>query len=79
MKVGVIVPAYNEEKNIPSLVRNLRTLSAGGQDIVEEVVIIDDGSTDDTRREAEGYLSSGKQGKRGRFENRFSVCSPERI
>lgn len=53
MKVGVIVPAYNEEKNIPSLVKNLRTLSVGGQDIVEEVVIIDDGSTDDTRREAE--------------------------
>ena len=50
MKVGVIVPAYNEEKNISSLVKNLRTLS---QDIVEEIVIIDDGSTDDTRREAE--------------------------
>ncbi len=53
MKVGVIVPVYNEEKTISYLVRNLLTLSAGGQGIVEEIIIIDDGSTDNTRREAE--------------------------
>ena len=53
MKVGVLIPAYNEGGAIFSLVRGLLTLPVGGQDPVEEVVIIDDGSTDNTRREAE--------------------------
>ena len=53
MKVGVIIPVYNEEETISSLVRNLLALSAGGQSLVEEVVVIDDGSTDGTRGEAE--------------------------
>lgn len=53
MKVGVLIPAYNEEGTIFSLVKGLLALSAGRQGLVEEVVIIDDGSTDNTRREAE--------------------------
>ncbi len=48
----MIIPTCNEDKTISSLVENLLTLSAGGQSLVEEVVIIDDGSTDNTRREA---------------------------
>ncbi|NOX96887.1 MAG: glycosyltransferase family 2 protein [Nitrospirae bacterium] len=52
LKAGVIIPIYNEEKTIFSLVKNLLTLSAGGQGVVEEVVIIDDGSTDNTCKEA---------------------------
>ncbi len=45
MKVGVIIPAFNEAKTIPCLIEHLLPL-------VNEVVVIDDGSTDRTAEEA---------------------------
>lgn len=45
--LGVVVPAFNEEENIPTLFRELtETLDAAGCSF--EVVIVDDGSTDQT-------------------------------
>jgi len=43
-KVSIIVPAYNEEKNLPVVVDSLRKLS--GYDF--EIIIVDDGSKDKT-------------------------------
>ncbi|MCD5398068.1 glycosyltransferase family 2 protein [candidate division NPL-UPA2 bacterium] len=53
MRVGVLIPAYNEEGTIFSLIKDLLALFADRQDLVEEIIVIDDGSTDNTRREAE--------------------------
>ena len=44
--VSAVIPAYNEEKTIEAVVK--RTLS-----YVDEVLVVDDGSTDDTARIAE--------------------------
>lgn len=45
--VSLIIPAYNEEERIaPTLERTLRYLS--GQDYTFEVIVVDDGSTDNT-------------------------------
>jgi cellulose synthase/poly-beta-1,6-N-acetylglucosamine synthase-like glycosyltransferase/peptidoglycan/xylan/chitin deacetylase (PgdA/CDA1 family) len=48
--VSVIVPAYNEKEGIEAAVRSL----AGGDYGDIEVVVVDDGSTDDTAALAEG-------------------------
>ena len=45
MKIGVIVPAFNEAETIPHLIEHLLPL-------VDEVVVVDDGSTDSTAEEA---------------------------
>ena len=46
--LSVVLPAYNEEANIATTVRKLR-LAVGGFET--EIIVVDDGSTDATRRE----------------------------
>lgn len=54
----IIIPAYNEEANLPSLIDEwypvIERHSGGG---LSRLVIIDDGSTDGTRSIAEAYSS----------------------
>lgn len=45
MKKLIIIPAYNEEKNLPKLISNIEKLS-----LEFDYVIINDGSTDDTKK-----------------------------
>lgn len=45
MKIFCVIPAWNEEKNINKVVREVK-------EKVTEVVVVDDGSTDQTSREA---------------------------
>jgi len=47
MRVAVIVPAYNEARNLPRLAEGLRAHAPGC-----DVCVVDDGSTDDTSRVA---------------------------
>lgn len=48
-RVSVVIPAYNEAALLPETLRALRALSD-----VDELVVVDDGSTDDTADAAEG-------------------------
>jgi len=48
--VSVLVPAYNEAETIERVLENVLAL-----DIVQEVIVVDDGSTDDTPRLVEGF------------------------
>lgn len=43
--ISIIIPAYNEEKSIESLIKNVKTL-----DIDKEIIVVNDGSTDDTEK-----------------------------
>ena len=47
MKIGVLIPAYNESKRIGSLISKILTLEK-----IAEIVVVDDGSSDSTYEEA---------------------------
>ncbi len=48
MQVTIVIPAYNEEKGLPFLLNELKKIRE-----VDEVIVVDDGSTDNTGRIAE--------------------------
>lgn len=50
MKVAAIVPAYNEEVTVGLIVRTLKRVS-----LINEVIVISDGSTDKTGEQARRY------------------------
>lgn len=64
MKVSVIIPAYNEEERIVRTVESVFSRESGG---VEEVIVIDGGSTDCTVDEVQStsarILSSPQKGR----------------
>lgn len=57
-KVSVIVPAFNEEKNISRILNMLIEVSKDMPSM--EIIVIDDGSTDGTVNQVERYSSSIK-------------------
>ena len=50
IRLSVVVPLYNERENVPHLVRAVREALGEGDDW--ELLLVDDGSTDDTRQAA---------------------------
>ena len=48
-----VVPAYNEEPTVAAVLEELYPL-------VDELVVVDDGSTDATRAEIEGFIARGR-------------------
>jgi glycosyltransferase involved in cell wall biosynthesis len=58
VKVSVIVPAYNEEKNIPEILKMLVEVAKDLPSI--EIIVIDDGSTDGTVNQVERFSSDIK-------------------
>ena len=54
MKISVIIPAYNEAQTIEEIVH--RVLATG---IPEEIVVIDDGSTDETPKKLKALDGKG--------------------
>ncbi len=47
--VSVFIPAYNEAENIPSLFEKMQKIISSDSSNTYEVIIVDDGSTDDTK------------------------------
>lgn len=55
MKLSIIIPAYNEEKTLAFVVKNVREAFA---DASYEIIVVDDGSTDGTEKITEGLKNS---------------------
>lgn len=49
MKLSIIIPVYNEEKTIENLLQKVSNVRLPGK-IKKEIIIVDDGSTDKTRK-----------------------------
>lgn len=47
-RISVVVPVYNEERLVAECIRRIRS-----QEVVDELIVVDDGSTDGTRGELE--------------------------
>ncbi len=45
MSISAILPAFNEERNLPDTLKSLREISD-----IKEIIVVDDGSQDDTNR-----------------------------
>ncbi len=52
--VAIVVPAFNEEDNLPNLFRELEIATADALDRIK-IVLVDDGSADRTAEIADGY------------------------
>ena len=52
LTVGAVVPARNEEDNIGAVVQDLMALRDGGQPLIDDFVVCDNGSTDTTAQRA---------------------------
>ncbi len=63
-KLTVIVPAYNEEKNIALLLRSLLSqVDANEEDLdtsLYQILVVDNNSSDDTRKIVEKFIEKGK-------------------
>ena len=53
MKVSIIIPAYNEEKNLPACLDSISKLNFSKEDL--EVILVDNGSIDRTLEIAESF------------------------
>lgn len=55
MKISVIIPAYNERNTIEEIIRRVQASS-----LVDEIIIVDDGSNDGTREILRSWDEKGK-------------------
>jgi len=53
MKLSIIVPVFNEEKTIDTVIKKLKSLHIEG--ITKEIIIVNDGSTDETEHVLKKY------------------------
>lgn len=56
MTLTVVIPAYNAARHIEALLERVAGLVSSG---LTRVVVVDDGSSDDTARRVEGYVPAG--------------------
>ncbi len=47
-KLSIIIPAYNEAKYIKEVIQNVKKVDLSEFNIIKEIIVIDDGSKDDT-------------------------------
>ncbi len=63
MKLSLIIPAYNEEKRLSPFLDSIIDYTTTQTEDIFEVIIIDDGSSDDTFSLAQAYASKLPGGK----------------
>lgn len=65
MKISIIIPVYNEEKTILQVLDKLSSLNLG---LNKEIIIIDDGSTDNSKKIIQNYLKPKRNTKNLTFK-----------
>lgn len=56
--ISIVIPAYNEQSRLPETVRRIEEYLAGAGWEFHEILIVDDGSTDQTAAVAEGFAKT---------------------
>src|SRR3989344_5999395 len=65
MKLSILIPVYNEEKTISKVLDVLKNSSLGVQ---KEMIIVNDGSKDQSKKVIESYLKKNKPRKNMRWK-----------
>lgn len=68
-KLSIIVPVYNEEKIIEQLL--MAIVSSNSLRLKKEIIIVDDGSKDQTRKKIEAFIFKNKEKKDIIFKSIF--------
>ena len=71
MVVSIVIPAYNEEESLPHLYQELKPVLGKG----DEIVFVDDGSTDSTFAVAEKLAKQDSRVKVIRFKRNFGKAA----
>jgi len=64
-KISIIIPVYNEERTILKILEKITELNL---DLTKEIIIIDDGSTDNSKKIINKYLKGKKKYKNLEFK-----------
>lgn len=56
-KLSIVVPVFNEEKTIEKVIKAVEAVNVG---LEKEIILVDDGSTDNSRRILNGYAGRHK-------------------
>ena len=54
MKLSVLVPTHNEQETIQEILSRLQAVDLSDLGLEKEIVVVDDGSTDDTQKTLQG-------------------------
>ena len=68
-KVGVVIPIFNEEKNIPELLQRLTGVLS--RTCNYEILFVNDGSSDESRKIIESYAKNDSRIKLINFSRNF--------
>lgn len=61
--LSIVIPVYNEEQRINQCIRALRKFKPPKEVVVDRVIFVSDGSTDETNLKIKNYISENKENK----------------
>jgi len=82
--LSIVIPAYNEEKFLPTLLEKILSINTESLGYQKEIVVVDDGSKDQTKQVAEAFkevkvFSQKNQGKGAAVQNGIKQSSGEYV
>ena len=57
--ISIVIPAFNEAERLPATLASIGSYLAKKEGFQAEIVVVDDGSSDDTRKAAESFSQEG--------------------